>query len=105
MARVSLGNRRAAQEILCVAGRNGDGAWGRQHGGSSANLSPSGIAAENSEPQQVEAIDHEDAAGPGVADPEFGLRGVGRAEGELEGEEPGGNEKRNDEKTLVCVVP
>ena len=93
-----------AQEPWCVAGGNPDQAREAKPDIMFRDFFPPAGATENPEPQQVKSIDHENAAGPGVANPQFGFRRFRRAEGGLDGEQPEGDKKGKDEETLVGAI-
>src|SRR5205085_1764402 len=60
-----------AQEPWCVAGGNPDQAREAKPDIMFRDFFPPAGATENPEPQQVKSIDHENAAGPGVAGAAF----------------------------------
>ena len=87
-----------------VAAGNGHQTRNRHASGPPSDFLPSAVPAENAQAQQIESIHHENAGGPGVANPERGFHGIRGVEGELEGKEPRGDEERDKEKALVRVV-
>jgi hypothetical protein len=73
-------------------GKHGN-AQQRQGRATSADFSPSAVTTNNRQPEQVESVNDQDAAGPGVPNPELSLARVRSSESELQGEKPGRDEK------------
>src|SRR5256885_7232233 len=87
------------QEGQCVAECDRSRARNCEPQAPFSDFLPSASAAKNRESQKIEPVHQQEAARPGVADPNSGSRRIGCVERELEREQPRRNEKGDDEKT------